>query len=63
MLEADIVKDMFLTYFMDKDGITEIELSLDDMLKMSKEHIGGALRVDVSKDGLKYKVSIVKKTS
>lgn len=57
-LDKDILLDVFLTDCMNKLGITEIELDLDEMLEITKELKDKALRIDATKDGKRYKVCI-----
>lgn len=60
-LDKEILLDVFLTDCMNKLGITEIELDLDEMLEITKKLKGKSLLIDATKDGKRYKVHIADK--
>lgn len=49
---------VFLTHYMDKEGVTSVEMSIEDMLKITNKHIGYELNCNVDLKTGTFKVSM-----
>lgn len=49
---------VFLTHYMDKEGVTSIEMSLEDMLEITGRHKGYALNCDFDLTKGTFKVAM-----